>query len=101
MILYNVTTQITWQIHEAWVQWMKEKHIDDVMNSGCFTEYRFVRILELDETDGPTYAVQFYALDKSQYDHYITQHADALRDDVKAKWGDQYFSFRSLMEVVN
>jgi hypothetical protein len=100
MLIYNVTTQITWTIHEAWVQWMKEKHIGDVMNSGCFTGYRFVRILEVDETEGPTYAVQFYALDKTQYDNYIELHANALRDDVKDKWGDQYFSFRSLMEEV-
>ncbi|NCI48510.1 DUF4286 family protein [Sediminibacterium roseum] len=100
MLIYNVTTQISWSIHEAWVQWMKEKHIDDVMNSGCFTDYRFVRILETDETDGPTYAVQFYAAGKTEYDNYIELHANKLRDDVKQTWGDQYFSFRSLMEVV-
>lgn len=101
MIIYNVTTQISWPIHEAWVQWMKEKHIGDVMNSGCFTDYRFVRVLEVDETDGPMYAVQFYASGKTQYDKYIEIHANALRDDVKQKWGDQYFSFRSLMETIS
>lgn len=83
------------------MQWMKDTHIDDVMRTGCFTDCRFVRVLEVDETEGPMYAVQFHAKDKAQYDHYIATHANALRDDVKAKWGDQYFSFRSLMEVVN
>lgn len=101
MIIYNVTTQVSWSIHENWVQWMKDTHIGDVMRTGCFTEYRFVRVLEVDETEGPMYAVQFYAQDKTQYDNYIELHANALRDDVKAKWGDQYFSFRSLMELVN
>ena len=31
MLIYNVTFQLTWPIDEAWVKWMKEKHIPDVM----------------------------------------------------------------------
>jgi hypothetical protein len=101
MYIYNVTTKVNWIIHEAWVKWMKEKHIPEVMNSGCFTENRFVRLLETDETEGPTYAVQFYADDLEQYDRYLEQHAPALRKDVIDRWGDNFISFRSLMQLVN
>jgi len=101
MFIYNVTTKIAWPIHEAWVQWMKEKHIPDVMNSGCFTDFRFVCLLETDETEGPTYAVQFFAATKADYEHYIEKHAPDLRKDVMNTWGDNFISFRTLMQLVN
>ena len=101
MFIYNVTTKVAWPIHEAWVQWMKEKHIPDVMNSGCFTEFRFVRLLETDESEGPTYAVQYYAATKHDYERYIEQHAPELRKDALNNWGSNFIGFRSLMELVN
>ena len=67
MLIYNVTIKITPQIHEAWVTWMQEKHIPDVMSKGCFTEYRFVRVLEIDDSEGPTYATQYFADSKANY----------------------------------
>ena len=36
MFIYNVTTKINWNIHEAWVKWMKEKYIPDVMKQRVF-----------------------------------------------------------------
>lgn len=101
MLIYNVTTKVSWQIHEAWVKWMKEKHIPDVMGKGCFTEYRFARLLETDETEGPTYTTQYYAESKEPYERYIEMHAPSLRKDAFDTWGDQFMGFRSLMELVN
>ena len=101
MFIYNVTTKLAWPIHDAWVQWMKEKHIPDVMNTGCFTEFRFVRLLETDEAEGPTYAVQYYAATKVDYEHYIGHYAPDLRKDAIQNWGDNFIGFRSLMQLVN
>ena len=101
MLIYNVTTKVSWEIHEAWVAWMKEKHIPEIMAKGCFLEYRFARLLETDETEGPTYTIQFYAESKEPYRHYIEFHAPALRKDALVTWGDQFIGFRSLMELVN
>jgi hypothetical protein len=36
MFIYNVTTQVSWAIHEAWVQWMVKQHIPDVLATDCF-----------------------------------------------------------------
>src|SRR5476649_2417420 len=101
MLIYNITTQITWRIAVDWVAWMKEKHIPAIIATGCFTDCRFVKLLETDETEGPTYATQFYAENAEQYNLYLDVYAAGLRDDTAKQWGDQYISFRSLMEVVN
>jgi len=69
--IYNITLQVEWSIYEAWLQWMPGIHIPEVMNTGCFTKYQFVRIMETDETSGPTYAVQYYTESKANYNRYI------------------------------
>lgn len=101
MFIYNVTIKMTWTIHEAWVAWMQQTHIPEVMETGCFTESRLVRLLDIDESEGPTYAAQYHAATRADYDRYIEQHANRLRQDAYNKWGEQFVGFRSLMQVVN
>lgn len=101
MLIYNITTKISWAIDEEWVRWMKEEHIPGIVDTGCFVDHRFVKLLETDETEGPTYATQFYANTRGDYERYIEMHATDLRNSAAAKWGDQFISFRSLMELVN
>ena len=101
MFIYNVTSKVSWQIHDEWVKWMKEEHIPAVMKSGCFSEHRFVRVLETDETEGPTYATQYYAPCREDDDRYIAQHANALRQDALDRWGNHFIGFRSLMQIVD
>lgn len=101
MYIYNVTTKLDWSIHEEWVNWMLEQHIPDVMSKACFTDYKFVRLLETDEAEGPTYAIQYHAADKNSYEQYLSQHAPLLRKEAMDKWGNRFISFRSLMEVVH
>jgi hypothetical protein len=59
-----------------------------------------LRLIEVEDSEGPTYAVQYFASSREKYDHYIGNHALGLREKALAKWGEQVFSFRSLMEVV-
>jgi hypothetical protein len=101
MLIYNVTCKVSWPIHDDWVQWMKEKHIPDVMKKNCFTEYRFARLLDIDETDGPTYSIQYSADNREQYERYIDLFAPALRKDITKNWGENVIAFRTLMELVN
>jgi len=101
MFIYNVTTQLSWSIHPQWLKWMKEDHIPAVVATGCFTHHRMVRVLEVDETEGPTYAVQYFTDSLETYRKYITQFAPGLRQQTLKMWGEACISFRSLMEVVH
>ncbi|MBN8836819.1 MAG: DUF4286 family protein [Sphingobacteriia bacterium] len=101
MIIYNVTTHVQHTIHHNWVKWMQEKHIPEVMATGCFTKFHFVRVLDTDETEGITYAVQYFAESKANYNRYIEIYAGVLRADAQETWGHQTIGFRSLMEFVN
>jgi hypothetical protein len=100
MFIYNVTTKITHAIHHNWLQWIKEEHIPDIINTGCFTGATILRLLETDESEGPTYAVQYIAESKAQYNKYIAQYAPKMRQKAINKWGSQFIAFRSIMQHI-
>lgn len=101
MIIYNVTIKIAEAIHNDWLQWLKEEHVPDVIETGCFTHATILRLMEVDETEGPTYAIQYFAESKALYNNYIENHATLMRQKSFDKWGDQFIAFRSVMQVVN
>jgi Domain of unknown function (DUF4286) len=101
MIVYNITIKIVPEIEEEWVRWQKEEHIPDVMSSGQFTDYKFYRLLEQNESDGITYIVQYFAPSLENYHRYINETAPLLRQKALDKWGNQFIAFRTVMEVVH
>ena len=101
MFIYNITTKVTWEIHDEWIEWMKEIHTPEVVNTGCFTTVTILRLLDIDETEGPTYAVQYMAESKALYNRYIEKYAPTFRQELFDKWGNNFIAFRSLMQVVN
>jgi hypothetical protein len=100
MIIYNVTTHVSNTIIEAWLDWMKNKHIPEILKTECFTKFQLVRLLETDETEGQTYATQYYAENEDKYREYLDKHANRLREDAEKSWGNKIISFRSIMEIL-
>lgn len=101
MIIFNITTQVSWAIDEHWKRWMVEDCIPEMMSTGLFTRYQMVRLLELDEEEGPIYAVQMYMDKPSAIREYREKHLERFQQKQKEVWGDHAFTFTSLMEVIN
>ena len=101
MFIYNVTTKVSREISEAWLDWLKKEHIPDLVNTGCFSHAIILHLFEADDEDGITYAVQYHAGSKALYERYIEKFSDELRKKAHDKWGNQFISFRSIMQVVD
>ena len=101
MVIYNVTSHVALPIADRWLQWMKEEHIPEILKTGMFTHFRILHILDQDETEGITYAVQYFANTLENCQHYIQEFAPALREKVLKHWGEQVISFRTTMESVD
>lgn len=100
MIIYNVTVKTEAAIANDYINWLKEEHIPDIINTGCFTSAKILRLLEVDETDGPTFAIQYHAESKALYNRYIEKYSDEMRKKSADIWGQKVIAFRSVMEVV-
>jgi len=97
MILYNVTIKVAHSAADEWLQWMKEEHMAEVVGTGCFTSYKLFRLLEQDDSEGPTYCAQYTCTDIAKYEQYISAYAPALRDKGFARFGNKFIAFRSVM----
>ena len=100
MIIYNVTVKVEEGIAQQWLQWLLEEHAPEILRTGCFTNYNVVRLLEVDETEGPTFAIQYHADSMKDYQRYIEQFAAGFRKESLDKWGEKFIAFRTIMEVV-
>ena len=100
-IIYNVNVKVDKQIAGNWLQWLQQEHIPEIVGTGCFTHAVITRLLEVDESNGPTYAIQYHAESKAQYNRYIETYAPDMRQKGLDKWGDRFIAFRSVMQIVN
>ena len=100
MFIYNVTIKVKAQIHQEWLTWLQEIHIPEILETGCFYDATILQLLEIDDTEGPTFAIQYKAESKSAYNQYLLKYADLLRQKSFDKWGDGFIAFRSFMQIV-
>lgn len=101
MYIYNVTTKVHTSIENDWLQWLQEEHIPEIIETGCFTSTSILQLLETDDTEGPTFAVQYKAESKGLYNQYMEKFAGTMRQRSFDKWGDKVIAFRSLMQVIS
>ena len=101
MIIYNITTKVDSAIHADWLTWLKEEHIPEMINTGCFIKAVILQLLEIDESDGTTYALQYHAESKSLYNRYIEKFSQEMAQKSHRQWGDLLLTFPTVMQVVN
>lgn len=101
MIIYNVTVNVTHQANDLWMKWLKEEHLPEIMETNTFHDVKIYQLINIDETDGPTYSVQFFANSMKEYDNFIQEFAPDLRKKSEKKWGNDMFSFRTTLKSID
>lgn len=99
MIIYNVTIKIDLEVKDQWLNWMKQEHLPMVMATGCFIDYKMLRLL-LDEEDGETFAIQYSVKDIDTLEFYQKNHGSQLREETEKLFKDRYVAIRSVLEEV-
>lgn len=100
MIIYNVTVKINTEVEQDWLQWMKETHIPDVMNTGRFTSHQLAKVLGQNEEDGITYAIQYICPDMKTLHQYTITEAPALQKEHATRYDGKFVAFRTLLEII-
>ena len=102
MIVYNVTCHLSSELLEEWLIWMKTVHIPEVMQTGCFTGSKMLRLLnQADDDEGVNIAIQYTAATLADYERYRAEFAPALQQKTKEKYGEQILAYRSLLEEIS
>ncbi len=98
-IIYNVTVNIENDVREEWLQWMKQKHIPDVMQTGYFMENKICKVL-VDEEQGTTYSIQYTCESRERLEEYQREHSPKLQREHAEKFANKFVAFRTLLEIV-
>ncbi len=100
MIVYNVTVKVEHDILEEWLNWI-EKHMPEVVATGCFESYSFFELLEPKVDDQRTFVVQYFAKNEENYQRYLSDFAPQLREDGIKKFGEKFVAFRSILKKMS
>ena len=100
MIIYNVTVNIEESAQSNWLNWMKETHIPDVLNTKLFTAAKMSRVLVEEQMGGVTYSIQYSCESQKKLDLYTQKFAPKLQEEHTKKFQGKFVAFRTLMEVV-
>jgi hypothetical protein len=98
MIVLNLTVKVHVSILEGWLAWLQQEHIPSILATGSFDDYKFYRLMEQDESEGPTFVLQFYTQTPEAYQRYIDTHESRMQQDALSKWGEAFVAFRTTME---
>lgn len=92
---------MTFAIEAEWLKWARDVYIVTAIESGCFVTGRVLRLLDTEDDEGPTYAIQLEAAGRPAYDNWINGLAEPLMEEAFRRWGNQFIAFKSLLSIVN
>jgi hypothetical protein len=98
-IIYNVTVNVSDEVHLDWVEWMKTVHIPELLQCGLFSGATFVRVHAF-EQGGTTYAVQYACRSMEDLERYQRDFGPGLREKTEKAFGDHVHAFRTTLEVL-
>ncbi|TDQ16926.1 uncharacterized protein DUF4286 [Algoriphagus boseongensis] len=100
MILYNITINVTPDIEEDFISWMKSIHIPEVLETGIFHDHKFFRLLHDSEDGSTNYCIQYFTESIEKMMEYEKRHAVLLRSKTQERYKDKAVAFRTLLETI-
>mgnify|MGYP001235395925 CR=1 FL=1 len=94
MILYSVEISLNSEVSDKWIQWMKRKHIPDVLKTNMFSNVNVFK--NLDDTSNSTYTLQYELDNIEKYLNYKNKFSGMLQKDHTKNFKNQFSSKRTL-----
>jgi len=99
MIKYRVECKVQKAVAEEWEKYFVEVHLDDVLNTGCFTGYVFDKTIHNDE-DTVTFVSEYLCSSIEKLEEYNEKFASAIKKDVQTKFNGKFTCQRSIFELI-
>ncbi len=94
MLIYCVTTVLEKEIEKAWVYWMQNVHLPEMLSTGKFTKTLLCKQQPSKASSPITYRAEYFTPDQETLNRYYQENAAALRK-AAAVFKDQATSTRS------
>ncbi len=100
MLLYNVTVGVDKEIEQEWLQYIREKHIRNVMDTGLFLDSKIYKVLHDQNEDTISYSIQYFARRIEDIQQYLEVFAPVLIEEHRKKFLNRHVAFQTLLEEV-
>lgn len=99
MILFNTTFHVEDEVHNEWINWVKETYIPTATESGLITDPLLCKVLNHHDT-GSSYSLQFKTDDTATLHRWYANTGNRLQVALQTTFGTKVLPFTSLLEVV-
>ncbi|MEM6801706.1 MAG: DUF4286 family protein [Bacteroidota bacterium] len=99
MIVYSVTISLAKEDGPDWERYMLDKHLDDVVNTGCFAFANLRKILD-DDQEKVHYVGEYFAPNQASLERYYQEFAQGLRQETRDLFGDKIQASRKVYQLI-
>jgi len=99
MIKYRVECKVQKVVAADWEEYFVETHLDDVLNTDCFTGYAFDKSIEKNE-DTITFVSEYFCSSLDKLKEYNEKFAPIMKQDILSKFEGKFIARRSIFEVI-
>lgn len=101
MIIYSVSITIDKTIESNWMKWMKETHIQDVINTKYFFDCKLQKqIIPGSSKDGITFRLDYLANSFEDYQKYSLEEAPRLQAEHSEKFAGKFKASRTVFTLL-
>lgn len=101
MVLYNRTVVVDNDIKQEWLRWVKQFHIQDMLNTGLFEKGRVFQLVTGNQPEGnTTFTVQLITSSMEHVELFRQRYEQAFEDEQSRKYGEKCLNFTSILEAV-
>jgi hypothetical protein len=93
-VIYEIIAVVEKDLVKAYEKYMRERHIPDLLATGCFRDANFLRSSE------NRYCIRYEAFSQKMLDNYLGNEAERLRADFLAHFPKGVELSREIWEVL-
>lgn len=99
MIIYSVRLHVQADIEEEWTRWLLDEHIPEMLETDLFSSGRLSRVID-EHAETKTFVCHYICESLKDYETYIAEHSQAMRQKGIDKFGDKISASRELLEIL-
>ncbi len=99
MYIYSVKCRVNKEIASEWEAFFIDKHLDDLVKTGCFTHYEFRKLMS-DDPISSYYISNYHYRSQGDLDIYNSNYASDLKQDVVDRFNGKFQAERSIYKVL-
>jgi hypothetical protein len=88
-------------MEDEWLDYMKTKHLQDVLNPGLFVQSKVYKVLHDQDEGTVSYSIQYFAKSIEDVQQYLEVFAPVLIEQHRKRFLNKHVAFRTLLEEVN